>query len=159
MEIFTDTPWWVYIFFVFLILVGLQSTKPRTIPIKRIVILPAIFMVWNILWLAERTEGQLSLAAFLILGFIVGSFIGWQTAQAWHIYADHKRKLISVPGTWTTLIFILLVFSVRYYFVYNYINHPQSAPHLFTPDALISGLFTGIFIGRAFELYRKYKNH
>lgn len=155
----TNTPWWVYIFFIFLVFIGLRGTKPRTVPINQILLLPTIFAIWNILWLAERTQEHLYLIWFWIVGLFVGCFIGWQTVMAWHIYADHKRKVISLPGTWTTLIFILLVFCARYYFVYTYEYHPHAAPHLFTADALISGLFTGIFIGRTFELYRKYKNH
>jgi len=159
MDIFDNTPWWIYVFFIALVFLGLRATKPRTIPLNRITFLPLIFTIWNILWLNERTHDHTYLILFWVIGLIVGTFIGWQTVLAWHIYADHRRKLISLPGTWTTLVFILLVFCARYYFVYNYELHPHAAPHLYTPDAFISGLFTGIFTGRALELYHKYKNH
>lgn len=159
MDIFNNTPWWGYVFIAALIFLGLRATKPRRIPVIRMAILPAIFIIWNSLWLSDKIHDQTYLILFWAIGLVVGIFIGWQTVLAWHIYADHQRKQISLPGTWTTLIYILLVFCIRSYFVYDYEIHPHAAPHLYTPDALFSGLFTGIFTGRALELYLKYKNH
>lgn len=155
MDILINTPWWVYVLFVILMIIGLKATKPRAVPFHRIILLPGIFTIWNIAWLADRLQGHLFLFIFWVIGLIIGAFIGWQTVLSWKVHFDPHRKLISLPGTWTTLIFIFLVFAVRYFFVYNYETHPEVAPHLFTADATISGVITGIFIGRSLEIYRK----
>jgi len=114
-------------------------------------------MLWNIAWLAERLEGQYSLFIYWVIGLAAGTLIGWQTVRNWKIKVDRHRKTISVPGTWSTLIFILLVFVVRYYFVYHYESHPENSSRFFLADSLVSGIFTGIFIGRSLELYQKYR--
>lgn len=152
-----DTPWWVYVLFVLLVIIGLKSLKPRMIPFKRLLILPLVFMIWNVGWLAERLQGHLFPFFFWGIGLGLGAIIGWRTVLFWKIRADRHRKLISIPGNWTTLIFILLVFATRYFFVYNYEMHPATTPHFFIADALVSGVITGIFTGRALELYRKYR--
>jgi len=159
MDILINTPWWVYILFAVLMAIGLKAVKPRTIPFQRLILLPGVFMLWNIAWLAERVQGHFSLFLFWVVGLIVGAFIGWQTVLSWKIQVDRDRKLISLPGTWSTVIFIFLVFATRYFFVYQYKAYPASASHLFTADALISGVITGIFLGRVFEIYRKYKTY
>ncbi len=159
MDIFANTPWWVFALFIFLVLTGLNASKPRIIPVKRLIILPTVFALWNIAWLAERIHGHFSLFIFWLIGLIIGAFIGWQTVMSWRVHADHAHRTVSLPGTWSTLFFIVLVFFVRYFFVYNYEMHPESAANLFSSDALLSGSMTGIFVGRVLEVYRKYRMH
>ncbi len=159
MDILTNTPWWVFVLFIFLTITGLNATRPRVLPLKRLIILPTIFALWNIAWLAERIQGHFSLFIFWLVGLIVGSFIGWQTVLSWRVHADHVHRTVALPGTWSTLFFIVLVFFIRYFFVYNYEAHPEAADHLFSSDALLSGIITGIFIGRVLEIYRKYRMH
>lgn len=156
MGLLAETPWWVYFLFIFLVLTGLIATRPRTISFKRLTILPGIFTIWNLFWLEDRIQGHPFLFIYWAVGLFFGSFLGWLTVRSWIIHANREQKRISLPGSWSTLILILIVFAIRYFFVYNYKMHPEEASLLFTPDALISGVITGTFIGRSFKLYRKY---
>ncbi len=155
-EIFKQTPWWVFLLFVGLTLIGLRATQQRVITVKKIWLLPLVFTVWNLAWLNERVQGHYSLIVFWLIGLTVGGFFGWLMVRRWKIKAVPSDS-IAIPGTWSTLILILLVFAVRYFFIFNYETHPEAASHLFLSDALISGTITGIFIGRAIELILKYR--
>ena len=155
-EIFKQTPWWVYLLFIGLTLIGLRATRPRVIKVKKLWLLPLIFTVWNLIWLDERVHAHYSLIVFWFLGLSFGGFIGWLTVRHWAVKAI-LRDSIALPGSWSTLILILLVFVVRYFFIFNYETHPEAAYHLFLSDALISGIITGIFIGRAVGLILKYR--
>ena len=157
MDIITTAPWWVFALFFFLVIVGLTAVLPRAISLKRILFLPLVFTIWNVVWLAERIQGHFFLLIFWAAGLLIGAAFGWVSVRSWKIQADVRHKRLSLPGTWTTLVLILLAFSVRYFFIYNYEMHPEAASHLFISDALISGIITGIFIGRSLELYRKYR--
>lgn len=154
-EIFKQTPWWVYALFAGLMLIGLRATQPRIMTVKKLWLLPLVFTVWNLVWLEERVHGHYSLIVFWLIGLSFGGFFGWLTIRRWVVKAVRSDS-ISLPGTWSTLILILLVFVIRYFFIFNYETHPEAASHLFLSDALISGSITGIFIGRAVGLILKY---
>ncbi len=157
MDILSNAPWWAYLGFMISVAIGIASTRPRTISFHRLVILPALFTLLNIAWLAERLQGRYSLLSFWICTLAIGSYLGWQTVRNWETEADHQKKRLSLPGSWSTLYLILAVFATRYFFTYNYELHPEAYIHLFLADAIVSGLITGIFIGRSVELYRKYQ--
>lgn len=154
-EILEDTPWWVYLLFIYLVFIGLRATRPRTTSLNKVFFLPLIFTLWNLAWLYERIQGHFLLLFFWPFGIAVGIFSGWAMVRKWHIAYHKSQRTISLPPTWSTLILILLVFAVRYFFVFNYEIHPEKASHLFLADSLISGTITGIFIGRSFHIYQK----
>ncbi len=155
-EILKQTPWWVYLLFVGLTLVGLRATNPRVMTVKKLALLPLVFMAWNLVWLNERVHGHYSLIVFWFIGLFFGGFFGWLTIRRWGVKAI-GRDSIALPATWSTLILIWLDFVIRYFFIFNYETHPEAASHLFLSDALISGTITGIFIGRAVGLILKYR--
>ncbi len=157
MDILIETPWWVYVLFIGLLAIGLRATKPRTISLYQLLLLPGIFTVWNVGWLAHRLQGHFSPFIFWVIGLGVGSFLGWLSVRSWKVSAHREQKTVSLPGTRSTLVLILLVFAIRYFFIYHYEVYPTSAPHLFIADALISGTITGVFVGRAIELYNKWQ--
>lgn len=154
-EILKATPWWVYCVFLFLVFTGLQSTKKRTASVRNLFFLPFIFTFLNLFWLSERIHGRSSLFIFWFIGLAAGSLVGWLMVRKWVIQV-HRYDMVSLPPTWTVLILVLLFFAIRYYFVFNYEMHPKAASHLFLADSLVSGIMTGIFIGRAYHLFTKY---
>lgn len=155
MAILSNIPWWVFVLFVFLVINGLKSTQPRTISLKRLLILPTILTLWNIVWLTERVHEQYHLLIFWVGGLALGAFLGWLSVRSYEVRVDRRLQLITLPGTWFTLILILFIFAIRFFFNYNYEVHPNLAFHFYKADALLSGLTTGVFIGRSFGLYRK----
>ncbi len=157
-DILNNTPWWVYVLFFILIPIGLRSTKSRTLSFHRLLLLPGVFTLWNIGWLVERTHEEFFLFGYWVIGVVIGSGLGWLSVRYWHVQADRKRKMVTLPGSWSSLILILLVFATRYAFIYQYEVHPDKAADLFTADAAVSGVITGMFIGRSIELYRKYRS-
>jgi hypothetical protein len=47
-NILQNTPWWVFALFALLVWLGLQALRPRTLPIWRLLITPAVFIGWGI---------------------------------------------------------------------------------------------------------------
>ncbi|MBX7067611.1 MAG: hypothetical protein K1X28_10315 [Parachlamydiales bacterium] len=157
MDSLTNIPAWIFFLFVILVIIGMRAATPRTMSIYRLLVLPLIFMIWNLAWLFERVHEQFSLFPLWFLGIVGGSVLGWQSVVSWKIKADRKNKTVTLPGTWSVLVLILLVFAVRSFFVYSYETHPKQVEEYYIYDSLLSGIFTGIFIGRAYDLYTKYK--
>jgi hypothetical protein len=156
-DLLKETPWWVYALFILLVAIALRATQRRTLTLKQLFVVPGILTLWNLFWLDERIHNRLSLFLYWAIGVIAGSFFGWLMVRSWKIHAEKLKKRIFLPPTWSTLILVLAIFSVRYFFGFNYLKHPESAAKLFLADSLSSGVITGIFIGRAAKIFQKYQ--
>lgn len=157
MGIINSTPWWVYLLFFYLILLGLRALKPRTISVVRLILIPAILTLWNIAFLAERLSDNFFFLIFWGVGLGIGALMGWHMVYNWHVKTDKKNRTVTLPPTVSTLLLILIIFATRYFFLFHYELYPEFYSHYFMSDALSSGVITGIFIGRSIELYRKYR--
>lgn len=157
-DIVKAVPWWIYLILLYLFIVGLWSLHPRTISINRLFFLPILLMIWNIYWLSERLKGHAIFLSLWPIGLTFGSFFGWLTVRNWKISIDRSRNTLSLPPTWSTLILILSVFAIRYFFAFKYQAHPNETSRIFLADAIISGILTGTFIGRSYHLLQKYRN-
>lgn len=150
MSFLKGTPWWVYALFIYLIIIGISALKPSVVSIIKLAVLPVLFTALAvhtlIISFAINNTAILLLAAGLLFGTLLGLLIAGN-----HDYqVDRKHFLILMPGGWTTLILILIIFGSKYYFGYK-----LSADPMITQDfnfemfmLIVSGACTGIFIGR-----------
>lgn len=150
------TPWWVFVIFLYLMMIGIKATQRRTLPVQQLFILPALFFAASVIWLYHRLHGHIAFFGFWIGGIGIGSLIGYLIVRKWTVHADRAKQTLTIPGSYTILILVFCIFAVRYFFGYQYAVHPERAPHLYLPDALISGVILGIFSGRSYSLYQKY---
>lgn len=150
------TPWWVFVIFLYLMMIGIKAAHPRTLPVQQLFILPALFFAASVIWLYHRLHGHIAFFGFWVVGIGLGALLGHWLVRKWTVHADRAKQILSIPGSYTILFLVFAIFIVRYFFGYQYSVHPERASHLFLPDALISGIILGIFIGRSYSLYRKY---
>lgn len=145
-----STPWWVYLLLVYLLNLGYQATKTRTVSIKKLFIIPTIFTYFSLHTLIKTTPMSLFSLSTFVSSLMSGSALGWLQISLYQIEVDRENKLLKLPGTWSTLIIILIVFILRYYFSYRLMTHPGLETHLqFTLFILLlSGICTGLFLGR-----------
>lgn len=153
------TPWWVYLLLVYLIIVGLKASKARVIPFWKIFVLPIIFLSISIQNLAtiENIE-YLSIISW-IAAILGGSLYGWWQVKRLDIKIDKKNLLIQIPGSWDTLIIIVIIFIAKYYLGYEKATNPVLVEQLnFKVSMLVvSGLCTGLFLGKLLGYMRHYK--
>jgi hypothetical protein len=157
-EILEETPWWVYIIFAYLLIVGFKASHRRRIPFGQVFFLPALLALWSFYGLTQRWQGNWFDAGYWIIALSCGAFLGWWLIRHWHVHVDREHHTITLPGTWMTLILALLIFAIRYSFGFYYATHPKIPHPVFIADLLVSGIITGIFIGRALNLWNRYQN-
>lgn len=151
-----ETPWWVFVIFLYLMMIGIKATHTRTLPIQQLFILPALFFAASVIWLYHRLQGHTAFFGFWIAGIVLGALLGHWIVRKWTVHANQGKQTLTIPGSYTILFLVFAIFIVRYFFGYQYAVHPERASLLFLPDALVSGIILGIFIGRSYSLYRKY---
>jgi hypothetical protein len=150
LQIVKGTPLYVWAILIYLLFVGIKSTKTR------IVYLPNLFIIPFVL-LAIKYKTFLSMDAvgfcLVIMLAAIGSFF---------VQAGNKLKIIKnaqsieVPGSYTTLLILLSFFIVKYYFGYLKSIDPNLNLNYSYIENTISGLFSGYFIGRALCYTYKY---
>lgn len=152
------TPWWVYVLFVYLMFIGIQALKESIKPVKVTLIMPIIF-TWmsidSIIALSHLNTFYATLTYTLSL-ILIGCTIGFIVAKKSGVCVDKKNQLLKLPGTWFTLISILLIFIIKYYFHYKLALNPSDATTEYHFIAA-SGVITGLFIGRVVFYFLKLK--
>src|SRR3989338_6147796 len=149
-EFLINTPWWVYLILVYLFFICFKAVKTRTLALRMLFILPIIFIV-----LAFHTliaEIGISIFSLITTGvfLILGAALGFYQIYRLSIKTDKTHLLIQVPGSWSTLIIVLIIFISKYYFSYEIASNPASLKnvHFIFMMLAISGICTGLFIGR-----------
>jgi membrane protein CcdC involved in cytochrome C biogenesis len=160
-QIAIHTPWWVYALFAYLIFVGFKASRTRTVSIKKIFIIPIIFAAMSVHTL--MTSFQLDAMTIMVwsAAIFIGMVLGWIQVYQYHLEIDKKNHRIQVPGTWTTLLLILIIFAAKYYFGYELAIDPTLIEQTSFEYSMlgVSGVCTGLFVGRLFcYLYRIYQS-
>ena len=129
-------------------------------PVKKMLIMPVIFTVMSFETLFSGFKFTPMLLLVLLIAILIGSLLGLLQAKYQKPVADIDRKRIYLPGTWSTLVIILIIFASKYYFGYELSMDPKLAVETtFEYTMLIvSGICTGLFIGKSvfyFWLCRK----
>lgn len=148
-EYVIHTPWYVYLILLYILYVGFKSLKGRTVPIRKMLVLPIIFIVMSV---DEMTSSlpfsSLNLIVWL-LGLLVGGYLlGWLPYQFSDITAEKDKGLLHIKGNWHTLVLLLLTFAVKYAVAVVLATHAHLSPYQIYALMLVSGLFTGAFVGR-----------
>ncbi len=154
----THTPWWVYILFAYLMLIGVKALKENIKPIQVCLIMPVIFTSMSIESIVLLQYLNLWYTIFIYTGslIVVGSSIGFILAKKLGVSIDKQHKLIKLPGSWFTLVSILLIFIIKYYFHYKMETAPNEIDIEYYFIAA-SGVITGLFVGRVGYYFLRFK--
>lgn len=156
-HIVSGAPWWVYALFVYFVLIGVKSMKPRTIPIKLIVLLPLVFVGWSFYSLYGKLQlGLWSLLPVWIVFLALGAYLGKREVQSWKIISDRQKGMVTIPGNYSTLVLILLIFVLKFTWGYFYATRAEIPYGIYFADTLTTALVSGFFVGRAAVYYYRY---
>lgn len=159
LQMLANTPLWVWALLAVLLHLGIRALRPSTAPLRRIAILPTIFFVWGLYGLyamhAFTAQRILPWAAALATGTVIGVGI----AALHPIRADKLRNLVHLPGSALTLVLALAIFATKYAFGVLHAIAPArfAEPQFWLTELAVSGVLTGMFIGRFAGLWRQYR--
>jgi hypothetical protein len=155
--IISGAPWWVYVLFIYLVSIGIQSTKPRTISIKRVVLIPLFFLAWSFYSLYQKLLlGLPSLIPLWVVFLAIGAYLGIKEVYSWRISKNPQKQEITIPGNYSTLVLILLIFILKFFWGYFYTTRTEISYWIYFADTLTSALVTGFFVGRAGFFFKSY---
>ncbi|MDX7988751.1 hypothetical protein FE392_15680 [Xenorhabdus sp. 12] len=155
-SIIKDTPVWVWVLFVFLVLRGIKALSDREMRIERLFLLPMIFLIWGIYSVLTETYFSNESLMMFGIGLILGIAIGW---LIWKSQPRLKSKpdstLIIRPGTPLTLMLILVTFISKFIITSMLSIHPTLLHSLHYNQffGLFSGILDGVFWGGTLNLF------
>jgi hypothetical protein len=157
MKILTSIPWFVWLLFGYVIFTGVKALHSQVLSIKKIFIVPMIFLYMGINGLMKQNQPIACVAIWL--GFFASAaYIIWRWMQPLKVVCDRQKGLIRLPGNWTTLVLLLSIFVSKFTFGFLSATHPElKSFFLFCLTELsISGIICGISSGRFISLLMKF---
>jgi hypothetical protein len=151
------TPWWVFAVFALLTWLGSQALRPRDVPVWRLLVTPAIFIGWGVTSLVVQSTAAPILVADWLATAAVGATIAWSTSRLDNIRIDRAQQRVSLPGSASTLIRNLLIFSAKYGLGAAAAMMPAWRPELAMWDIAVSGASAGYFVGWLARLALAYR--
>jgi len=146
--ILKSTPFYVYLLFIYLMLIGIKATKPRVVlyPIK-LFITPLVFLAFFI--------KQLNRIEDLLLVFVlitISIFINLKLFKPPPVQIENNISII--PGSWQPLFIIIVIFSIKYLFGYMRTVKPQLPQQYEIIELIISSLMISMTLSRALFYYK-----
>jgi len=137
----------------------IPSMQPRTIPVKKLIILPAIFIY--LLYNSIDKNFKLFPESYLIIGIGVamGIIIGYLVRRNVSINVDREKEQIHLPGSYMSLILFSLIFSAHFVVGWLSTQFPGYFQNLGDIQMLLLLLvtaFSSLTIGLNGTLYFKY---
>lgn len=152
MDIVRQVPVWVPFLFVFLLVLGLRARHRREMPVVVMNLIPCL----SLLSIASLAALSVPMTVWAVCGFMiaVGAVLGARL-QLGYILARHGL-LIELAGENVTLALLMGIFLCN--FILRLLT--QIAPAALHGGAMVAafaaviGLVTGMFVGRAWAVFR-----
>ena len=151
------TPWWVHVLFCFLVSVGVKASRTAVVIIQKMLIAPVVFTLLSLQSLYTHLDIDLFVLTVYVLSSCAGILGGFLQVSMQSLRVDRERSLIEIPGTWSVMVLVMIIFFTKYYFGYELSVDPDALKNTAFEVAFIgfNALCTGMFIGKAACFYHR----
>jgi len=145
-RIIAGTPLWVWALLAYIILQGYRRLSPQVTTIRRVAVIPALFVLWGLYGLFSRPIGLEAVAAAWLPAAILGTVLGMLTSPR-ALQVDRWRGLVRQPGSVLPLVRLTLIFGAHYGLNIAMAMRPDLRSTLILCDIAVSGVSAGYFLG------------
>jgi hypothetical protein len=153
-EILRHTPLWVWLLLAVLLALGLAQTRAQTLAVPRLVILPLVMLTLGLstLWPAAQKLPLVAGVWLVLLATAAAAAARWLVPRAARWHASSQR--LQLPGSVWPLVLMMFTFLLKYAIGVFQGLQPMaaSAPSFLVTVAAVSGLLSGLWLGRALGL-------
>lgn len=155
-HLLSNTPVWVWALLAFLLTRGIAAMKPGETSLARLAIVPALFTVWGLWSISHRFGTSWEAWGEWLVGIGAGAWLGWMLLRRATLTMNTATGKMWRSADYSLLPLLLVTFVVKYGFeVALSVSPTLSAEDSFRAAyLLISGGFTGIFIGKFLRYLR-----
>src|SRR5712671_1455605 len=110
LNILLNTPWWVFVLFVVLLVFGVRAFRPRSISVWRSLVIPGVFIAWGAVSLIQQmTQSSSYLLADWLVGGVIGAALLWLTGRPMAMRIE-RAGIVTVAGSPLPLVRNMLIF-------------------------------------------------
>ena len=143
-----ETPWWVFLVFIYFINLGWQATKPRIVSTHQLFFLLIVLVFLSSSIFVEASQSNFYHALIWFAAIVPGLFLGWMHFSIRQVKAIKNENKLLFPGTFSLLLIVLTVFAAQYYYNLQFLMDPNYYRSHALALMTFYGFFTGIFLGR-----------
>ncbi len=158
--IISHTPLWVWGLFIFLLIRGCAALSEREMSIRRLFILPLIFLAWGVWSVNQEFNSNLSSLTGMLAGLAVGIPGGWLLWKNQpRLKSKPGSKMIIRAGTPLTLMLIITAFGTKYCVMVWLALHPGTHYSVLFGFlfGFITGMVDGLFWGGTLNLFLSWR--
>jgi len=155
-QLISNTPLWVWVLLVFLITRGIAAMKPAETSLTKLATVPALFTVWGLWSISHRFGSTWGAWGEWLVGIGVGMALGWLLLRRATLTLNAATGKLWRSADYSLLPLLLVTFAVKYGFEVALSVAPSLAADggFRAAYLLLSGGFTGIFIGKYWRYLR-----
>ena len=155
-QIITHTPFWVWGLLTALVALGLWQRRERRVRPFQLLLLPAGLMALGLWSMAPGFVAQPLSAVIWLVAVTGAGWLGLQLPRPGAARWLPATGQLQLPGSWVPMVIILSIFSLRYASGVTLALHPhwRDLATVQWPLALVFGLLSGVFLGRALGLFQ-----
>ena len=156
--IIVHTPLSVWALFIYLLVRGIKARQPATVQLEKLLIVPAIFLIWDIYDLIAFRPPTVGTWTMWVTGVLAGTAIGYKLINPKRIQPGSEPRSLQRPGDYSVLPLMMIAFLTKYVFaVLTAISPAAMAQPGLSGFAVVSGgVFAGTFMGKFMHYVRCY---
>jgi hypothetical protein len=160
-EIFSRTPVWVWGILVVILYFGIQQSKQRTVPKRRLAILPMVMLGLSLsgIWSAFGAS-IIGLAGWLAALTLV-LILNQQLKPNEQATFSPVTKKFNVPGSWLPLCLMMAIFIAKYVvaILLGYNSTLKQSMEFIFSVSFVYGFLSSIFFVRAWRVWATQAKH
>ena len=156
-QILSNTPTWVFVLFVVLLVFGLMQTRTRTVRKIPALLLPAGMIALSLAGINSSFGLRPVPLTSWTIALAITAFVGYALFRDKRVAYDATAEKFFVPGSWVPLAVIMAIFFAKYvYAVMHAFNADVISTPLFTVVlSAVYGLLSGYFAARTLNLIKQ----
>ena len=146
----SQTPLWVYILLIYLLFIGFKATKTNSVSLVKLSFMPAIFFAMSIHTVLSVLDINILIIITWVICLLMGVGLGQLIVCQSNVKIDKETNLLTIPGTWSTFILIIIIFIYKYWINFEMAVNKEILENKLFDELLVgsSALFPGIFLGK-----------
>ncbi len=155
-QILTHTPTWVFVLFFVLVALGISQMRRRTLPLRRVIIMPIVFLVWSFFGVTSAFGWEALPLLAWATGYVLTAWLLMQSKPELGSTFDAATGRFNVAGSTVPLALMMGIFFLKYFVGVSMGMRFDFTTSEFFPIVIgaLYGAFSGTFAGSAARLIR-----